>query len=51
MSSNGKGSKRRPSRRPGAYEDGWERVFGRKRAVRAKRARKGLDKADPTVAQ
>jgi hypothetical protein len=27
----GKGSKRRPESRPGAYAEGWERVFGRKR--------------------
>jgi len=46
---NGKGSKCRPSNRPGAYEEGWERVFGRKRVVRAKRGQKRVDRDDPTV--
>lgn len=32
---NGKGSKRRPSAKPGAYQEGWDRIF-------AKRARKAL---------
>lgn len=48
MSQNGKGSRRRPGK-PGAFEEGWERIFGRKEPHRHQWCR--VSEVDPWVCQ